>query len=175
MNETNKVGRPMFPSKEKRGRLISTRLSPPEPSFPVKDSDFPMKFKECLRRFIGRRSYGDNLPIFKEFHRHYLKSIAIRNGYPAREQTDEYLEQRTLDFIEWFKRDGVKKDMYELYSTEIPAWRKEHRVIPQCRAAANSRWLKENRKKILVILLKRINAIVKMSSNVDGMKRSVSS
>jgi hypothetical protein len=30
MNETSKVGRPMLPKKEKRGRLISTRLSPPE-------------------------------------------------------------------------------------------------------------------------------------------------
>jgi hypothetical protein len=30
MSETNKVGRPMLPRKEKRGRFISTRLSPPE-------------------------------------------------------------------------------------------------------------------------------------------------
>jgi hypothetical protein len=30
MNETSKVGRPMLPNKEKRGRFISTRLSPPE-------------------------------------------------------------------------------------------------------------------------------------------------
>jgi hypothetical protein len=30
MSETPKVGRPMLPKKEKRGRFISTRLSPPE-------------------------------------------------------------------------------------------------------------------------------------------------
>jgi len=30
MNETNPVGRPMLPKKEKRGKFISTRLSPPE-------------------------------------------------------------------------------------------------------------------------------------------------
>jgi hypothetical protein len=30
MNEQPKVGRPMLPNKEKRGRFISTRLSPPE-------------------------------------------------------------------------------------------------------------------------------------------------
>jgi hypothetical protein len=30
MIETNKVGRPMLPKKEKRGRFISTRVSPPE-------------------------------------------------------------------------------------------------------------------------------------------------
>jgi hypothetical protein len=30
MNETGKVGRPMLPKKEKRGRFISTRLSPVE-------------------------------------------------------------------------------------------------------------------------------------------------
>jgi hypothetical protein len=30
MNETQRVGRPTLPKKEKRGRFISTRLSPPE-------------------------------------------------------------------------------------------------------------------------------------------------
>jgi len=30
MSETPKVGRPMLPNKEKRGKFISTRLSPPE-------------------------------------------------------------------------------------------------------------------------------------------------
>jgi hypothetical protein len=30
MSETLKVGRPALPKKEKRGRFISTRLSPPE-------------------------------------------------------------------------------------------------------------------------------------------------
>jgi len=30
MVETNKVGRPTLPKKEKRGKFISTRLSPPE-------------------------------------------------------------------------------------------------------------------------------------------------
>jgi hypothetical protein len=30
MVETNPVGRPMLPKKEKRGKFISTRLSPPE-------------------------------------------------------------------------------------------------------------------------------------------------
>jgi hypothetical protein len=30
MSEPNKVGRPMLPQKEKRGKFISTRLSPPE-------------------------------------------------------------------------------------------------------------------------------------------------
>ena len=30
MSEPNKVGRPMLPKKEKRGKFISTRLSPPE-------------------------------------------------------------------------------------------------------------------------------------------------
>ena len=30
MSETSKVGRPMLPKREKRGRFISTRVSPPE-------------------------------------------------------------------------------------------------------------------------------------------------
>jgi len=30
MNEPNPVGRPALPHKEKRGKFISTRLSPPE-------------------------------------------------------------------------------------------------------------------------------------------------
>jgi len=30
MSETSKVGRPMLPKMEKRGKFISTRLSPPE-------------------------------------------------------------------------------------------------------------------------------------------------
>jgi hypothetical protein len=30
MSETPKVGRPTLPKKEKRGKFISTRLSPPE-------------------------------------------------------------------------------------------------------------------------------------------------
>jgi hypothetical protein len=30
MNETGKVGRPSLPKKERRGKFISTRLSPPE-------------------------------------------------------------------------------------------------------------------------------------------------
>jgi hypothetical protein len=30
MSETPKVGRPALPKKEKRGKFISTRLSPPE-------------------------------------------------------------------------------------------------------------------------------------------------
>jgi hypothetical protein len=30
MSEPNKVGRPMLPKKEKRGKFVSTRLSPPE-------------------------------------------------------------------------------------------------------------------------------------------------
>jgi hypothetical protein len=30
MSETNKVGRPMLSKKEKRGKFISTRVSPPE-------------------------------------------------------------------------------------------------------------------------------------------------
>jgi len=30
MSETPKVGRPALPKKEKRGRFVSTRLSPPE-------------------------------------------------------------------------------------------------------------------------------------------------
>jgi hypothetical protein len=30
MSEINKGGRPMLPKKEKRGKFISTRLSPPE-------------------------------------------------------------------------------------------------------------------------------------------------
>ena len=30
MAETNKIGRPTLPQKEKRGKFISTRISPPE-------------------------------------------------------------------------------------------------------------------------------------------------
>jgi predicted HicB family RNase H-like nuclease len=30
MSETKPVGRPMLPKKEKRGKFISTRISPPE-------------------------------------------------------------------------------------------------------------------------------------------------
>ena len=122
-------------------------------------AQFPMKFKECLRRVVGRRSYGENLPIFKAFHRHFLKSIAIKNCYPAREQTDEYADQQTIERIEWLQRVGVDRGEYETYLTEIPLWRKEHRQKPQRSNAANSRWLKTNRKNILTLLVKRINAI----------------
>ena len=117
-----------------------------------------MKFKECLRRVIGRRSEIENLPTFKLYFQHSLKSAAISNGYPAHEQTDEYVERRTTEFIEWFKRDGVNKGFYEKFSAEIPAWRKEHRQRQQRINAANSRWLKKNRKKILTLLVQRISA-----------------
>ena len=124
-----------------------------------REVQFPMKCKECLRRVIGRRSYGENLPIFKRFFQHYLKSSAVKSGEPTHQQTDEYNEQRTVDFIKWFNREGVDAGFYQLFVAEIPKWRKEHRVKPQKSAAAKSRWLKENRKKILTLLIKRINAI----------------
>ena len=125
----------------------------------VNPSDFPMRFKECLRRVIGGRNYGYNLPIFKKFYRHYLKSIAVKNGYPSYEQSDEYIETRVLEFIEWFKTNRIDKGFFTLFSTEIPIWRMEHRIKPQRKDAANSRWLKENRKKLLVILIQRINEL----------------
>jgi hypothetical protein len=122
---------------------------------------FPMKFKECLRRVIGGRSYGYNLPIFKAFWRHLLKSSAIQNGYAAWEYSDEIIESRTLAFIERLKTEGVDQGWFKTFEAQIPVWRKEHRIKPQRKDAAIMRWLKleEIRIKILTILNHRISEL----------------
>ena len=120
---------------------------------------FPMKFKECLRRVIGGRSYGYNLPIFKAFWRNLLKTTAIQNGYSAYEQTDEYIEERTIGFVNLLKSKGVDRGWFNTFEAQIPTWRKAHRINPQRKNAANSRWLKEKRKKLLAVLIHRINEL----------------
>ncbi|MGA2030533.1 MAG: hypothetical protein ABSG87_10735 [Verrucomicrobiota bacterium] len=42
---------------------------------------FPMKFKECLRRVIGGRIYGYNLPIFKAFWRQDIQLRSFPSPY----------------------------------------------------------------------------------------------
>jgi hypothetical protein len=120
-----------------------------------------MKFKECLRRVIGGRSYGYNLPIFKAFWRNLLKSSATQNGYPAWEQSDEFVETRTLEFIESLKTKGVDQGWFKTFAAQIPDWRQAHRINPQRKDAAIWRWLKleENRIKLLTVLKHRINEL----------------
>jgi hypothetical protein len=122
-------------------------------------AQFPMKFKACLRRVIGGRNYGYNLPIFKAFWRNLLKTTAIQNGYPAYEQTDEYIEERTIGFIDFLKTKGVDQGWFNTFEAQIPEWSQAHRINPQRKSAANSRWLKEKRKKILAVLIHRINEL----------------
>jgi hypothetical protein len=136
-------------------------LKETSPNLTVTDADFPMKFKECLRRVIGGRSYGYNLPIFKAYWRHLLKSTAIQNGYPAWEQTDEFIETRTLAFIERLKTERVDQGWFKTFAAQIPDWRQAHRINPQRKDAAIWRWLRleENRIKLLTVLAHRINAL----------------
>lgn len=133
----------------------------PKIALPVSESDFPMSFKQCLRRVVGRRSYGENLPIFKAYWHHALKSIAESNGYPSYERTDEYIGNLVLSQIEWMKKDGVPYFMFKKFTDDIPAWRKKYRASPQNSLNAKSRWTKrkEIRKKILTLLLQHPNAI----------------
>lgn len=150
----------------------------PKPALNVSAADFPMKFKECLRRIIGGRSYGYNLPIFKAFWRHLLKSTAIQNGYPAWEQTDEFIETRTLGFIERLKTEGVDQGWFKTFAAQIPEWRQAHRINPQRKDAAIWRWLRleENRIKLLIVLTHRINALShpKKPSKVKSRIRKMS-
>ena len=111
------------------------------------DAPTNIKFTECLRRVIGRRSEADTLPILKAYLRHVFKSSSIQNGVPAYEQSDEYIEQRVKDHIEWMKREGVHHGHVLHLEKAVKEWRIEHRMKPQRLAAAKARWRKEESEK----------------------------
>ncbi len=115
-----------------------------------------MRFKEFLRRTVGRRDYADNLPIFKAFWAHVLKSARKLRGASL---SDECVEFEVSEFIDCAKANGVDAGTYHYCLREMPIWRKDHRIRPQRIEAAKSRWLKESRRKLLTLLVWRISAV----------------
>jgi len=66
--------------------------------------------------------------------------------------------QMTLKVIEKHQREGVDRHFYLSHKNAIGHWRKE-RMIEQRREANASRRLKNNRKKLICLLLNRQKAI----------------
>jgi hypothetical protein len=125
---------------------------------PEKKHKFPMKFKVFLRLAIGGRSYGDRLHIFRKYWCHLQKVyVDLEHVLPDR-KTPEFFEAETNREIEKRQREGVDESFLKTHTRIIAAWRKASRT-PQAKKAASERWLKENRKKLLAILQKRINDI----------------
>src|ERR1035441_1592102 len=118
---------------------------------------FPLKFRVFLRLAIGGRSYGDRLHIFRKYHNAYLQTVIQPN--PGEEySTAESREKVTDSRIAFYNQNGLIESAYRLHFNNIRSWR-GFTNRQQRKNAINSRWLKENRKKILTLLKKRISDI----------------
>jgi hypothetical protein len=113
-------------------------------NMPQKLPQFPMKFKESLRRIIGGQLYGDRLRIFRqfwysklkefnEFYRHYNMTDMVKS--------DDALMDLTNQMIEKHNCDGIDEQRFINLSTEIPKWRAARR-LEQRKNAAKKRWQK---------------------------------
>jgi len=103
---------------------------------------FPMKFKVFLQRAFGGRLYADRLHLFRKF----LNSEY--NFIPGYDVPAKLLKAMT--------ENGIRDDKsYYVCIEQIRQWKQINR-FQQRRDANESRWLKENRKKILKLLQKRI-------------------
>jgi maltodextrin utilization protein YvdJ len=118
---------------------------------------FPLKFRVFLRLAIGGRSYGDRLHIFRKYHNAYLQTVIQPN--PGEDySTAESREKVTDSRIAFYNANGVIETAYRLHFNNIRSWR-AFTQRQQRKDAINTRWLKENRKKILTLLKKRISDI----------------
>lgn len=109
-----------------------------------KPPKFPMKFREFLRRAFGGRLHGDRLHMFRKF----LKS-EYSYGNP----------DVPTSLISKISEAGIRdQDTYYGFVGQIKQWRAVNR-LQQRKAAGQTRWLKESRKKLLTVLQKRINAL----------------
>jgi maltodextrin utilization protein YvdJ len=118
---------------------------------------FPLKFRVFLRLAIGGRSYGDRLHIFRKYHNAYLQTVIQPN--PGEDySTAESREKVTDSRIAFYNQNGLIESAYRLHFNNIRSWR-GFTNRQQRKNAINSRWLKENRKKILTLLKKRISDI----------------
>lgn len=102
---------------------------------------FPMKFKECLRRIIGGRSFGNRLHLFRQFWSAKLNESSEYQTEAAR--LDEVSEQ-----ISYYNLHQVSAGAYADIARGFHAWRKE-RDRQQRVNAIKSRWDKQKRKKSL--------------------------
>ena len=112
----------------------------------MKTQKFPMPFKECLRRVIGGRLYGDRLRSFKKYWCAMLKYYADLGSKPASgddNKTDEGRQKMTQEIIEKFIREGVDEFWFNNISAGFTAWRKQNR-IQQRSDAAKKRWQKKS-------------------------------
>lgn len=130
------------------------------PPYKPNPPKFPMKFKVFLRRIFGGRLHADRLRLFRKFAFEELRSQQLAKD---RELTPEAAgaaaEVMRDKLIADLNRDGIHDLNWLFRTTErIALWRPSNR-INQRRDANSSRWLKENRKKILAILHRRISDI----------------
>jgi maltodextrin utilization protein YvdJ len=110
-----------------------------------------------LRLAIGGRSYGDRLHIFRKYHNAYLQT-GIQPHPEEDYSTAESREKVTDSRIAFYNANGVIETAYRLHFRHIRSWR-EFTKRQQRQNAINSRWLKEKRRKILLLLKKRISDI----------------
>jgi hypothetical protein len=108
--------------------------------------DFPMKFKEFLRRAFGGRLHSDRLRLFRKFLVNHLFASYVNP------------EEMAVDHIAGWIKNKMQPTAYFHIIQEIKEWRPRNK-IQQRRNANESRRLKENRKKILYLLKNRLTDI----------------
>jgi len=114
----------------------------------IKPPKFPMKFKDFLRRAFGGRLHAERLRLFRKF-------LVSEYTYFSKEGEDK--EDIPTKLISALSENGIaSQGSYYGFVQQIGQWRAINKV-QQRKDANKNRWLKENRKKILVVLQKRIS------------------
>jgi hypothetical protein len=120
-----------------------------------------MNLREFLRRAFGGRYHGDRLHLYRKYLLEQFTGIVIvEEMYPLIGKPDARPpDKRVDDFIAQISLQGFT-DSVRCFEKihDLQQWQKRNK-IDQRRKANASRWLKENRKKLLAVLSHRINAL----------------
>jgi hypothetical protein len=121
---------------------------------------FPMKFREFLRRMFGGRLHSERLHLYRKYlYNSFQVSEYFQGGHASAAARNSAADQKRDALIAKQNIEGIKDPhSYAVVKEDIIKWRKENRIF-QRKNAAKNRWLKENRKKLLAVLCRRISDI----------------
>ena len=128
------------------------------PTHDEKPPKFPMKFREFLRRMFGGRLHDERLHLFRKYLFDSTKvSEYYRGGHGSHQALIDAASKTTDELIGKYNREGITEpNWYITLRGDISRWRKANRIF-QRQQANKSRWLKENRKKLLRLLQRRVS------------------
>lgn len=126
-----------------------------------KPPKFPMKFRVFLRRAFGGRLHCDRLHLYRKYLLQQFEVEVWFRGGLMRVQNPQHrtlaAEKLRDEFLINISRDGITDpERFSAEFQDIQRWRQLNKV-QQRKEANKSRWLKENRKKILALLQRRIS------------------